>query len=560
MNSNVKPNGFFSNIKDDAIAGIIVFLIALPLCLGIAQASGAPLFSGIVSGIIGGIVVGTLSGSQLSVVGPAAGLTAIILVALEALPWDVFLCAVIVAGAIQLILGFAKAGSIASYFPNSVIEGMLAGIGLTIIIKQIPEAIGYDGEGHERMASAEDGFTLDYVTSAFNHIETGAVIISLTGIALLLLWTTRPFQKLKLLPSGLVVVIVGVLLNELFHMQGSALYLGTIHLVNLPVAESFKGFVDQFTLPDFSGFSNMKVWETGLIIAIVASIETLLCIEATDKLDPQKRFTPTNRELKAQGIGNMLSGFVGGLPMTSVIVRSSANIHAGAKTKTSAIVHGILLLVCVATIPFILNLIPKASLAAILIFVGYKLCNPKSFIRTYQEGGWTQFIPLVVTTIAVVSLDLLKGVGIGLIISIIFILRRNMQVPFFFRKSKYDKGDLIEINLAQEVSFLNKAGIKEALQRLPENSNVVIDASNTEYIDYDVLELFHEFHEHQANDKNIKMSLVGFKESYKIPLNAVSTKQEVLDQMQVTRKSDNTPSSSEGNYKTFLKEHDNNSN
>lgn len=514
----MKKSGFFSNIKNDAVAGVIVFLIALPLCLGIAQASGAPLFSGIVAGIIGGIVVGSLSGSQLSVVGPAAGLTAIVLVAIGDLgAWNIFLCSVMIAGAIQLLLGFLRAGSIANYFPNSVIEGMLAGIGLTIIIKQIPEALGYDGKGHERMVDADDGFTINYVTSAFNHMETGAMIIAVIGLGILLLWTLKPFKKLKFLPGGLVVVILGILLNQLFKSSYPELYLTEIHQVKLPVAGNLAGFFGHFTLPDLSGFSNPKVWQTGAVIAIVASIETLLCIEATDKLDPQKRYTPTDRELKAQGIGNMVAGLIGGLPLTSVIVRSSANIHAGARSKTSTILHGFLLLICVGTIPVILNMIPKASLAAILIYTGYKLCSPARFRHIYKEGGITQFIPFVATVLAVILLDLLKGVGIGLAISIIFLLYRNMRIPFFFNKSSYANGDLIEIKLAQEVSFLNKAGIKMTLNKLPANSKVIIDAGDTEYIDFDVLELIREFHSTQAQDKNISMSLVGFKEMYKVP-------------------------------------------
>ncbi len=547
----MKNTGFFSNIKNDAVAGVIVFLIALPLCLGIAQASGAPLFSGLVAGIIGGIVVGTLSGSQLSVVGPAAGLTAIVLVAIGDLgAWDIFLCSVMVAGFMQLVFGFLRGGVIANYFPNSVIEGMLAGIGLTIILKQIPEALGYDGKGHERMVDADDGFSLEYITSAFDHIETGAVIISLVGLAILFMWMAKPFQKLKLIPSGLAVVVLGVLINELFRMNGSAMFLSSIHLVNLPIASSFSEFAGQFTMPDFSGFSNPKVWQTGAVIAIVASIETLLCIEATDKLDPMKRYTPTDRELKAQGIGNMISGLIGGLPMTSVIVRSSANINAGAKSKTSAIIHGFLLLICVGMIPAILNLIPKASLAAILIFTGYKLCNPKTFTRIWKEGGATQFIPFVATAVAVVSLDLLKGVGLGLILSIIFLLYRNMRIPFFFRKVSHSKGEVVEIKLAQEVSFLNKAGIKMALQKLPEGSKVIIDASHTEYIDYDVLELIREFHDTRAADKNIRMSLVGFKQIYKVP-----TTNSAGDFPALNESYDNATHTS-GDYATLIKELD----
>ena len=551
----MKKTGFFSNIKHDAIAGVIVFLIALPLCLGIAQASGAPLFSGIVAGIVGGIVIGALSGSQLSVVGPAAGLTAIVLVAIADLgAFDIFLCAVMVAGMVQLLLGFLRAGGIANYFPNSVIEGMLAGIGLTIILKQIPEAMGYDGEGHERMVDADDGFTWDYITSSFNHIETGALVISIVGLGILMLWTLKPFKKLKLVPAGLMVVVLGVLINEFFKMQGSGLYLSNIHQVNLPIAGSFSEFVGQFTLPDFSGFTNPKVWQTGVVIAVVATIETLLCIEATDKLDPLKRYTPTDRELKAHGIGNMISGLIGGLPMTSVIVRSSANINAGAKSKTSTILHGTLLLVCVGTIPLVLNMIPKASLAAILIFTGYKLCNPATFKHIYKEGGLTQFIPFVVTVVAVVSLDLLKGVGIGLMLSIIVLLYKNMRIPFFFRRTVGNNVELIEMKLAQEVSFLNKAGIKMALDRLPEGSKVIIDASDAEYIDYDVLELIKEYQSSKAADKGVEMSLKGFKNIYKIPKSNFS-----YDTIS-TFKSENDENlkQTSGDYKKLIKELDNN--
>lgn len=547
----MKKFNLFSNVKSDAMAGIIVFLIALPLCLGIAQASGAPLFSGLVAGIVGGIVVGALSGSQLSVVGPAAGLTAIVLVAIPELGgFETFLCAVIVAGALQILLGFARAGSIANYIPNSVIEGMLAGIGLTIIIKQIPEALGYDGAGHERMVDADDGFTLDYITSAFNHMEYGAIIISAIGLALLILWTTKPFKKLQLLPSALIVVIVGTLINQYFASGNPDLFLADAHLVKIPVASSFGEFLGQFKTPNWSGFSNAAVWQTGAVIAAVASIETLLCVEATDKLDPMKRYTPTNRELKAQGIGNMVSGLIGGLPMTSVIVRSSANVNAGGKTKLSTIIHGALLLICVGTIPAILNMIPKATLAAILIYTGYKLCKPAMFVRIYKEGGLSQFIPLVVTTIAVVKLDLLKGVGIGLAISIFYMLRQNARIPFYFKRSAYKGGDVVKINLAQEVSFLNKASIKQTLENLPENSNVVIDASDTEYIDFDVLELVKDFYETRAKERNIKMSLVGFKDTYRIP-KASRTETELVSEI---ADSGEEPTETSGHYKDLLKD------
>lgn len=503
--------------KKDIISGLIVFLIALPLCLGIAQASGAPLFSGIVAGVIGGIVIGSLSGSHLSVAGPAAGLTAIVLTAIGNLgAFDIFLCSVIIAGAIQLVLGFIKAGSLANYFPGNVIEGMLAGIGLTIIIKQIPEAVGYAKHDKDMIVDADDGFLMSTINEALSHIHPAAVIIALVGLAILIVWQTKPFKKLQLVPAGLIVVVTGVVLNQIFKESNTTMSLPDTHLVNLPIASGFSDFIQQFTLPNFSGFTNPLVWQTGIVIAVVASIETLLCIEATDKLDPMKRYTPTNRELKAQGIANMLSGFIGGLPMTSVIVRSSANINSGAKSKLSTIFHGLLLLVCVATIPIILNMIPKASLAAILIFTGYKLCKPSAIMHIWK-GGLSQFIPFAATAIAVVSLDLLKGVGIGLAISIFYLLRQNMRIPYYYQRSTFSNGELIKLTLAQEVSFLNKASIKETLNNLPANTTVIIDASQTEYIDFDVLDMIKEFYAVNAKDKNITMSLTGFRNVYKVP-------------------------------------------
>jgi MFS superfamily sulfate permease-like transporter len=530
--TNKNSGKMFAHIKSDFVSGLIVFLIALPLCLGIALASGAPLFAGIVAGIIGGIVIGALSGSQLSV-------TAIVLVAIGELgAFDIFLCSVIVAGAVQFLLGVLKAGTIANYFPNSVIEGMLAGIGLTIIIKQIPDAVGYTKQNHDSMVDAEDGFNANIIEDALEHIEPGAAIIAIVGIVILILWQTKAFSRLKMIPAGLVVVVTGVVLNAVF--KGGNLYLDATHLVSLPVADSFSSFISNFTMPDVSGFANPAVWKTGVVIAIVASIETLLCLEATDKLDPYKRYSPTNRELRAQGIGNMLSGLIGGLPVTSVIVRSSANINAGARTKMSAIIHGALLLICVASIPMVLNLIPKASLAAILIYTGYRLCKPAVFIHMWKHGGVQQFIPFAATAICVVSLDLLKGVGIGMVISIFYILRNNMRIPYYYQRSSFSNGELVKLTLAQEVSFLNKASIKETLEHLPENTNVIIDASQTEYIDFDVLDLIRDFNDTKAQDKNIKMSLIGFKNSYKVPT-AVS-------------EWDVVPKRSAGGYKKLIKQ------
>ncbi|MBS1773135.1 MAG: SulP family inorganic anion transporter [Bacteroidetes bacterium] len=546
----MKQHNVFSYIKNDFISGLIVFLIALPLCLGIALASGAPLFSGIVSGIVGGIVVGLISKSSLSVTGPAAGLIALVLSGLHELgTFQVFLCAVMVAGAIQLVLGILKAGTIANYFPGSVIEGMLAGIGLTIIIKQLPDAVGYTKQNFDNMVDADDGFTANIIEDALAHIEPVAALIAILGISILILWQNKRLSKMRFLPGGLVVVILAVFINEAFHKSGSAYYLDATHLVNLPVAQTFDDFLHHFTRPDFSGFSNPKVWQLGLVIAAVASIETLLCIEATDKLDPLKRYTPTDRELKAQGIGNMLSGLIGGLPVTSVIVRSSANINAGAKSKLSTMIHGVLLLICVSLIPTVLNLIPKSALAAILIYTGYRLCKPAVFVHIWKEGGRSQFIPFAVTAISVVSLDLLKGVGIGLVISIFYLLRQNMRIPYYFQRSSFSNGELVKLTLAQEVSFLNKASIKQTLESMPSGISLIIDASQTEYIDFDVLDIIRDFQKSKAPEKNIKLSLIGFKNVYKVP--AAATEMEVVSHL---ASNNEMPNRSAGGYKKLLRE------
>ncbi len=542
-------SSFSNNFKKDFFSGLIVFLVALPLCLGIAQASHAPLFAGIVSGVIGGIVVGSLSGSRLSVSGPAAGLTAIVLAAITKFnAFDIFLCSVIIAGGVQLLLGFLKAGKIANFMPSSVIEGMLAGIGLTIIIKQVPDAIGFVKNKTDEMVDADDGFLMNTITNSLKHIEVTAVIIAAIGLLVLMLWQTKAFKKLQMIPAGLIVVLLGIGINQILKMNGSGMVLDNTHLVSLPIASTFSEFIGQFTLPNIAGFKDPHVWETGLVIAIVASIETLLCIEATDKLDPHKGYTSTDRELKAQGIGNMLSGLLGGLPMTSVIVRSSANINAGARSKMSTIIHGALLLICVASIPVLLNMIPKASLAAILIFTGYKLCKPSVFIHMWK-GGWTQFMPFVMTAMAVVSLDLLKGVGLGLLISIFYILRQNARIPYYFQRSSFSNGELIKITLAQEVSFLNKASIKDTLKNIPNGSKVIIDASQTQYIDFDVLDLITDFSNTAAADRQIDVSLVDFKNIYNIP-KTVTEREIISDFIHV----DEVPKRSSGNYKKLLKQ------
>lgn len=511
---------YFQYMRTDLLSGLVVFLVALPLCLGIAVASGAPPFAGIITGVIAGIIVGFLSSSNVSVSGPAAGLIAIVLAAITDMGYEPFLLAVLLAGGIQLLLGFLKAGSISAYFPTSVIEGMLAAIGIIIIKKEIPHAIGYD-KAHEgdffsyELLSEDKGFFTELIHS-FNYAHAGAILVTIISLLILIAFNKISFlKKIKFIPGALVAVGAGIIINEVFKATGSPLAISQDHLVTLPTASNFNEFIGQFHFPSFAGLTDPNTWVVAVTIAIVASIETLLCLEAGDKMDPLKRYSSANTELKAQGIGNILSGLVGGLPMTSVIVRTSANINAGARTKMSTIAHGILLLFTVILIPGLLNKIPMACLAAILIMIGIRLASPKVFKHMWQTGKH-QFIPFLVTVVAVVFTDLLKGVGIGLAVSIIFILRGNMKLAYFFKKEKHHEGETIFINLAQEVSFLNKAAIKQTLAHLPANSKVVIDAANTVYIDYDVLELLRDFLEFGSKDKNIQVTLANFKSAYKM--------------------------------------------
>lgn len=514
-----KKINLFANLRSDFAAGLVVFLVALPLCLGIALASGAPLFSGIISGIVGGIVVGYLSQSHLSVSGPAAGLTAIVLTAITDFgAFNIFLLAVLLAGLMQLALGFIKAGTISNYFPNNVIEGMLAGIGVIIFLKQIPHALGYDKdyEGNFEFLQPDGKNTVSELFSVIDYVQPGSILIAVVSLAILITWSKVEFlRKLKLVPAALIAVIISIILNEFFIQSGSSLAIPQEHLVNLPVPSSMEDFKNILVTPDFASVLNPKVWMVALTIAIVASIETLLCIEASDRMDYQKRYTDTNVELKAQGIGNIVSSLLGGLPMTSVVVRTSANNTAGAKSKMAAIIHGVLLLLSVLVIPVILNKIPLSTLAAVLLLVGFKLANPKVFKHFWERGKY-QFIPFIATFAAVVFTDLLKGVALGMIISIISIIRGNMKRAYTFRKEEYKEGDVIHIDLAQEVSFLNKAAIKSTLASIPEDSRVVINASDTVYIAHDILDIIREFKEIHAITENINVRLVGFKEEYEL--------------------------------------------
>lgn len=512
----MKKTSLIGGIKENFPSGLVVFLVALPLCLGIALASGAPPLSGIIAGIVGGLVVGSISNSNISVSGPAAGLTAIVLTAITDLgAFELFLCAGIIAGLLQLILGFIRAGSISNYFPNNVIEGMLAAIGIIIILKQIPHALGFDKdyEGHESIF--DNGLNFGYFTELFGAIQPGAIIITLISVVILITWDKVPaLKRIKMLPGALVAVVTGIILNQIFKMTGSSLEIQTQHLVSLPVPQSFDDFKNLVTMPDFNGFTNPKVWIAGATIAIVASIETLLCIEASDRLDVQRRITDTNLELKAQGIGNLISSFIGGLPMTSVVVRSSANANSGATSKLSTIIHGILLLICVLSIPVVLNLIPLATLAAVLIMVGYKLAKPATFKHFWHLGKF-QFIPFIATVVAVVATDLLKGVGIGLAISVFYILQGNMKRAYYLSREKLDDADEIKMKLAEEVSFLNKAAIKKTLKNIQPNSKVIIDARETSYIATDVLEMIQDFANIRAKEEDITVELLGFKTSYR---------------------------------------------
>ncbi|MAN26347.1 MULTISPECIES: SulP family inorganic anion transporter [Mesonia] len=501
----------FKHLNKDIPASVVVFFVALPLCLGIALASGAPAFSGLIAGIIGGILVGAISDSQLGVSGPAAGLAVIVLGAIATLGFEQFLVAVVIGGVIQILLGVLKAGVIGYYFPSSVIKGMLAGIGIIIFLKQIPHAFGYDKdyEGDLDFFQADGENTFSELFNMIDYVSPGAIIVTLISLAILLLWENVLSSKHKIftiIPGPLVAVVAGVIYYLV--MQGSNLAIAEVHLVKVPVPESFKDFTTQFTFPDFGAISNIQVWITGITIAIVASLETLLCVEAADKLDPQKRVTPTNRELLAQGTGNIISGLIGGLPITQVIVRSSANVQSGAKTKISAILHGILLLISVVTIPVFLNKIPLAVLAAILLVVGYKLAKPSLFKHMYSLGK-AQFIPFFITIIGIVFTDLLIGIGLGLAVGIITILLNSYKNSHFLHKEGFETNDnKFKMHLAEEVTFLNKGAINRELNNLPKGAYLELDVTKTKSLDYDIVEIFDEF-AIRAKERNISIKLIS---------------------------------------------------
>jgi len=519
-----------TSIGGDISASIVVFLVALPLCLGVAQASNpqgqaniVPLLGGIIAGVVGGIVVGFFSGSQLSVSGPAAGLTAIVGAAIiklggTAQAYEIFLMSVVLAGIIQIVMGYINAGIIGDYIPNSVIKGMLAAIGLILILKQMPHLIGEDTDpvGDETFVEVGHKNTFTSLFYAFKNLTPAVVLIGVIGIAIMIMWETSYFKSKKifqLVPGALVVVVVGTLISELYKTYNTSNILEAKHLVNLP--SNRNELFSSFQHPSFSFLSKPQVWISAFTLAIVASLETLLGIEAVDKLDSLKRVTPANRELRAQGIGNVFSGLAGGLPVTSVIVRSSANVNAGATSKLSTILHGVFLMLTVVFIPNILNKIPLSALAAILIFTGYKLAKVSLF-KDFYKKGWDQFVPFVVTIVAILCTDLLIGIGIGIIVGLFFMVRSNFRSSVFV---VYDNNNYL-VRLRKDVSFLNKPIVKVKLEKVPENAFVIIDATRADFIDKDIIEEINNFIIH-AHLKNITVEV---KKSLNKPMHSLFIK------------------------------------
>jgi MFS superfamily sulfate permease-like transporter len=503
----------FKTIKNDLPASIVVFFVALPLCLGIALASGAPLFSGLIAGIVGGIVVGSLSGSNIGVSGPAAGLAAIVLTAIGTLGgYENFLVAVVLGGIIQLVFGVLKAGIIGYYFPSSVINGMLTGIGIIIILKQIPHFFGYDAdpEGDFAFFQLDGGNTFSGILNAFNNIQLGSTIIGFVALGILMLWDRVLSKKSKifqLIQGPLVAVIVGIVFY-LITQDNSSLSITEKHLVSVPIPEDAASFFGQFNAPNFSVITSVDVWIVAFTIALVASLETLLCVEATDKLDPHKNVTPTNRELFAQGTGNIISGLIGGLPITQVIVRSSANIQSGGRSKMSAIIHGFFLLISVILIPRLLNKIPLSVLAAVLFIVGYKLAKPSLFKKMF-ELGWKQFLPFTVTVLGIVFTDLLKGIGLGMAVGIVVILIKSYQNSHFLHiEDKSNGKHKIKMTLAEEVTFFNKGAILKELDSLPIDTYLELDVRKTRYLDNDIIEILEDF-SIKARERNIDIKIIS---------------------------------------------------
>ncbi|MEQ1828895.1 MAG: SulP family inorganic anion transporter [Pirellula sp.] len=517
----MERNNLFStaNLAKDLTSSLVVFLVALPLCLGIAFASNAPPFSGLLAGIVGGILVGMLSGSHTSVSGPAAGLTAIVAVQIALLEsFPTFLLAVVVGGLIQIGLGIARAGSLSSFFPSSVIKGLLAAIGVILILKQLPHVLGHDKdpEGEMSFSQPDKHNTFSELwTLLEGDFHVGAIVIGAVSLVLLIAWDKIKLLKKSGIPAPLVVVVTGVLIGQALKRVGGNWVIEESHLVQVPVSDSVSSFFGFLQLPDFTQWNNSSVYTAAITIAIVASLETLLNLEAVDKLDVKQRNSPPSRELIAQGVGNVVSGMIGGIPITSVIVRSSVNINAGAQTKLSAILHGVLLLVCAMFLPTYLNMIPLSCLAAILLVTGIKLASP-ALIREMWSEGIYQFIPFIVTLVSIVFTDLLIGIGIGLAVSVAFILNSNLRRPIRRIVEKHLRGEVTHIELANQVSFLNRAALDKVLNEVTPGTQLLIDASNTDYIDPDILSLIRDFKTKTAPVRKIQVCLQGFKKKYRL--------------------------------------------
>jgi MFS superfamily sulfate permease-like transporter len=508
---------YYRNLKNDIPAGMVVFLVALPLCLGIALASGAPLFSGLIAGMVGGLVISWASGSQLSVSGPAAGLTVIVYNAIDTLgSFSGFLVALVLAGFLQLIFGFMKAGSISAYFPTPVIKGMLAAIGLILIMKQIPHALGYDAsfEGDESYMQETSRSTLDELTGVLKYVSPGATVVSAVSLMILMIWESGFIKRisfLRIIPGALLAVAWGVAYNIVALQIAPEWAVSAKHLVSLPVTKDAVDFIHLFSFPDFNFLFNKQTYTIAVTLAVIASLETLLSLEAVDKLDPLKRIAPTNRELKAQGFGNIVSGLIGGLPITAVIVRSAANVNAGGKSKVSAFVHGYFLLMSVMFFAHYLNHIPLACLAAILLQTGYKLAKPKLFLE-FLHKGQNQWVPFIATVTAILITDLLKGILVGLLVGLYYVIRANYHAAISLTQS----GNHYLLQLNKDVSFLNRALLRNYLDQIEEGSYLVIDGSKTQFIDHDILETIEDFIQ-SASDANITVETVQLNGKEKIP-------------------------------------------
>lgn len=512
-----------SNLIKDLPAGLVVFLVALPLCLGISLASNAPLAAGLIAGIVGGLVVGVLSGSSTSVTGPAAGLTAVVATQIAELgSFQAFLVAVVLAGILQIVFGFLKGGFLSSFFPSSVVKGLLAAIGIIIILKELPHLVGYDAQpvGQTDFYHVNDPKTVTDDTNTFTELAAvgrmilpGATAMGLLSLGLLAFWGQVAWLRKLPVPGPLVVVLLATGANLLLGQMGHAWAISATHLVQVPVADGVSGFLQLFSFPDFTVLARPLVYSAAVTLAVIASLETLLTIEAVDKIDPQQRKSPANRELFAQGVGNVISGCIGGLPVTSVIVRSGANLNAGCQTKISAIFHGVLLVGCVALLPRWLNQIPLCVLAAVLIVTGYKLASPKVMYQMWQ-GGKYQFLPFAVTVAAIVLTNLLTGILIGLGISLLFILRSNFRRSIHQVREKHVHGDVLRVELAPQVSFFNRAALQQILMGAPPGSKVQIDARNTDFIDPDILDLLADFKEVTAKAHGVEVNLLGFRKKY----------------------------------------------